>query len=123
MVVAMSLDEGNEFEWKGLALCRNYGDNFPKNDHPFFIEGAGRTYDIARPICASCPVVVDCLLYIIDDRGSIGFWGATTQNERANIRRHMDNGIDFTKAVEIVWSKNRKKRVTVPPKIVWKDWE
>lgn len=116
-------EEGEEFDWRSYAMCDGVAYDYDSEHHPFFGEGHGATYDGVRPYCASCPVVVDCLIYIIDDRTAVGFWGGTSPNERASIRRHIDNGSSFIDAVERVWNRNRRKFLPVPPKSIWKDWE
>ena len=41
----------------------------------------------AKNICKSCPLNVECLVYAVKDSSLEGIWGATTPNERKNMRR------------------------------------
>lgn len=41
----------------------------------------------AKAICQSCPLTSACLVYAIKDSSLEGIWGATTPNERKNMRR------------------------------------
>lgn len=41
----------------------------------------------AKAICQSCPLTSACLVYAIKDSSLEGIWGATTPNERRNMRR------------------------------------
>jgi len=41
----------------------------------------------AKTICASCPVLDDCLAYALETIQTEGIWGGTTSRERRKLRR------------------------------------
>lgn len=41
----------------------------------------------AKAICASCPVLDDCLAFAIETNQPDGIWGGHTSKERARLRR------------------------------------
>jgi WhiB family redox-sensing transcriptional regulator len=43
----------------------------------------------AKAICASCPVLSDCLGFALAQRDMQGIWGGTTDSERKQLRRDM----------------------------------
>jgi len=66
-------------EWRELALCRGEDQSifFPENDR----LASGR----AKAICATCPVMAQCMDYAIA-HDEVGVWGGTTQRERRRIK-------------------------------------
>lgn len=66
--------------WMERAACRG------EDTDAFLIERGPRT-DVARAICAVCPVHAACLRYALDDPDLVGIWGGTTSRERREIRR------------------------------------
>jgi WhiB family transcriptional regulator, redox-sensing transcriptional regulator len=62
------------------ARCRQMtpGEFFPS-------DGVG--VDVARRICADCPVQEECLAYALDYRIDHGVWGGTSERERRRILR------------------------------------
>lgn len=67
-------------EWMARTACRG------EDPAPFFAERGTRA-DVARAICATCPVHAACLRYALDDPDLVGVWGGTTARERREIRR------------------------------------
>jgi len=52
----------------------------------FFPEGKNKReqeYN-AKQICASCPIITDCLQFAIDNK-QVGIWGGTTDDERRHL--------------------------------------
>jgi hypothetical protein len=113
-------DDGDlPFKWRAFASCRGLAYN--EDTNPFFKEGRGEVYKIAREFCARCPVVIDCLLDGLDD--TIGFRGGTSVNERATIRRSLRLGMNFRNSVEEVWEYHRHSGVLrAPEKSIWSEW-
>lgn len=111
-----------EFDWRSFALC---GEIKYEDDDPFFAEGYGATYSVARTYCSVCPVVIDCLIEGLFDEENLGMWGCMSPNERTEVRNKMEEGYTLMRAAESVWAKERKKEsgMLVPPKKVWKDWD
>ena len=60
----------------------------PKYWHPESSEDSVGAYEIARPICATCPLQVRCLEYALANNIDHGMWGGTTPRERRRIRRN-----------------------------------
>ncbi len=72
-------------EWMGRGDCRTEPPSvfFPT-------DGAG--VEVAKVLCASCPVQVECLEYALRNRIDHGVWGGTSERERRRIlqRRRRD---------------------------------
>lgn len=47
----------------------------------------------AKRICRDCPVLNQCRQYAIDTAEPYGIWGATTPQERRNLRRRIDTEV------------------------------
>ncbi len=66
--------------WMGLGKCRELPpDTF------FPSDGVG--VEIARHICADCPVKGPCLEYAMENHIDHGVWGGTSERERRRIAR------------------------------------
>jgi WhiB family transcriptional regulator, redox-sensing transcriptional regulator len=66
--------------WMAEGNCR---------DHPpsTFFPSDGVGVDVARRICATCPVQGPCLEYALRNRVDHGVWGGTSDRERRRIAR------------------------------------
>ncbi len=63
------------------ALCREVGG------HIFFpAHGDYVTARLAKSICASCPIKIDCLREALADPNLDGIWGGTSRRERNRLR-------------------------------------
>jgi WhiB family redox-sensing transcriptional regulator len=40
----------------------------------------------AKAICASCPVLVECREFALEDPGTVGVWGGTSSRDRQKLR-------------------------------------
>lgn len=88
-LAAMPVNQGSDPEsvtaWMAEGSCRLYPPNkfFPS-------DGAG--VDRARKICASCPVINECLDYALENRIEHGVWGGCSERERRRIlkRRRLE---------------------------------
>ncbi|MGK2958570.1 MAG: WhiB family transcriptional regulator [Acidimicrobiales bacterium] len=67
-------------KWMKNGLCR---DQPPS--HFFPSDGVG--VEIARRLCATCPVKTPCLEYALAERIDHGVWGGTSERERRRIIR------------------------------------
>ena len=69
-----------EAEWMNEGNCR---------DHPpeVFFPSDGVGVQIARQICATCPVKEPCLEYALVQRIDHGVWGGASERERRRILR------------------------------------
>lgn len=67
-------------EWMAEGKCREV--------HPStFFPSDGVGVDLARRICAECPVRAMCLEYALRNRIDHGVWGGTSERERRRILR------------------------------------
>jgi WhiB family redox-sensing transcriptional regulator len=66
--------------WMGQGNCR---DHSPSTFFPS--DGVG--VEVARRICATCPVQGPCLEYALRNRVDHGVWGGTSERERRRIAR------------------------------------
>jgi WhiB family redox-sensing transcriptional regulator len=67
----------------GETPCMAYPD-------AFFIDqedGAKPLYTIARELCRSCPIRLQCLEYALENDENLGFWGGMSPRERKGARR------------------------------------
>ncbi|HEX7166093.1 MAG TPA: WhiB family transcriptional regulator [Acidimicrobiales bacterium] len=67
-------------EWMAVGNC---------NDQPpsLFFPSDGVGVEVARRICATCPVKEPCLEYALRNRIDHGVWGGTSERERRRILR------------------------------------
>ena len=67
-------------DWMSRGNCR---------DHPpsTFFPSDGVGVDVARRICATCPVKTPCLEYALRNGVDHGVWGGTSERERRRIAR------------------------------------
>lgn len=65
-------------EWMARGNCRN---------HPpeVFFPSDGVGVEVARRICAGCPVQDQCLEYALAHRIDHGVWGGTSERQRRRI--------------------------------------
>jgi WhiB family redox-sensing transcriptional regulator len=65
-------------EWMGRGNCR---DEPPATFFPS--DGVG--VEVARQLCATCPVKAPCLEYALRNRIDHGVWGGASERERRRI--------------------------------------
>lgn len=65
--------------WTESAACKGKGHLFFEDDHLTIVRKA-------KAVCATCPVIDQCLMYAMDNN-EFGVWGGMTANERKNYRR------------------------------------
>ncbi len=66
--------------WRQRAACRGL-------DPEIFYPAAEEDSEVAKAICAECPVREACLEYALTSREHEGIWGGTTARERRRIIR------------------------------------
>jgi WhiB family redox-sensing transcriptional regulator len=80
----MSKAEYPDFFEKGEPHCAS------ADPDAFFPEtGVGDSTTmvvLAKKICASCPYVIECLAWAMENE-ELGIWGGTTARERSRLRR------------------------------------
>lgn len=68
--------------WREAAAC------FDRPDVTFFPSPEDEAgVSSAKALCASCPVMDDCLAFAIETNQPDGVWGGTTPAERVRLRR------------------------------------
>jgi len=67
-------------DWMALGNCRAYSPDV-------FFPSDGVGVDVARRICADCPVKVACLEYALRNHIEHGVWGGASERERRRIAR------------------------------------
>jgi len=79
--------------WMAEGNCRN---------HPpaTFFPSDGVGVDRARKICATCPVVSECLEYALENRIEHGVWGGASERERRRILRRRRDAAPTTELIE-----------------------
>lgn len=65
--------------WHTDAACRGV-------DPELFFPDRGGPVDLAKQICAGCPVAVDCLDQAIRNREAFGIWGGMSERQRRKVR-------------------------------------
>lgn len=74
---------GKLLDETGETPCMAYPD-------AFFLDqevGVKPMYTMARQLCQSCPIRLQCLEYALDNNEDIGFWGGMAPKERKGISR------------------------------------
>lgn len=64
--------------WMAQGLCA-------EKPPSLFFPSDGVGVDVARKICAECPVKLTCLEYALDNRIDHGVWGGTSERERRRL--------------------------------------
>ena len=74
-------------EWMRRGNCRD-------EEPSLFFPSDGTGVDIARALCATCPVKEPCLEYALRNRIDHGVWGGASERERRRIlrQRRLDAG-------------------------------
>ena len=58
-----------------------------------FFPSDGVGVEVARRICATCPVKERCLEYALEHRIEHGVWGATSERQRRRILKKRKSGV------------------------------
>ena len=72
------MDQELDTEWMAHGNC---ADQPPS----LFVPSDGVGVEVAKRICADCPMRVRCLDYALDNRIDHGVWGGTSERERRRI--------------------------------------
>jgi WhiB family redox-sensing transcriptional regulator len=71
--------------WRQQAAC---ADVDPLIFFPVGVsEEAQAATDVAKSICAECPVAQECLLFAVTTNQEYGVWGGLDEEERKEVRR------------------------------------
>jgi WhiB family redox-sensing transcriptional regulator len=74
MVPAMETDT----DWMDTGNCR-------EEPPAVFFPNDGVGVELAKRICATCPVTETCLEYALENRIDHGVWGGTSERQRRRI--------------------------------------
>lgn len=69
-------------DWMDRGLCAQ------TDPESFFPEKGGSTRE-AKTICATCPVMAECLDYALDNDERFGIWGGLSERERRKVKAAM----------------------------------
>ncbi|MGH8902406.1 MAG: WhiB family transcriptional regulator [Egibacteraceae bacterium] len=71
--------------WREKAACRELDTAlfFPIGTTGPALEQIAR----AKAVCASCPVIRECLEWALDNNEQDGIWGGTDEDKRRRLRR------------------------------------
>ena len=72
-------------EWMASGLCR-------VEPPARFFPSDGVGVEIAKRICADCPVKTPCLEYALENRIDHGVWGGTSERQRRRILKKRKTG-------------------------------
>jgi WhiB family redox-sensing transcriptional regulator len=68
--------------WQARAACRDAADLFVSFAPHEGVAAKREREAAAKRVCASCPVVDECLLYALRVQEPLGIWGGLTAKER-----------------------------------------
>jgi len=69
-----------DVDWMKRGRCRAISPSV-------FFPSDGVGVDVARAICADCPVKTPCLEYALENKVDHGVWGGASERERRRIAR------------------------------------
>lgn len=72
-------------EWMAQGLCQY-------EPPATFFPSDGVGVEVAKRICATCPVQAPCLEYALDNRIDHGVWGGTSERQRRRILKRRRTG-------------------------------
>lgn len=88
---AEPLDTHDELDWMRFAACQGYEDLFFNEEKDR--KGTRRhKEDLAKELCAACPVQAECRASAFDERELYGVWGGLTENERHRLAGRQRTG-------------------------------
>ena len=81
------------WEWQRQALCR--GMAITLFFHPWGERGPTREAreNMAKRICAGCPVITECRRHALTVHEPYGVWGGLTEGERQGLLRQSSSAV------------------------------
>jgi WhiB family transcriptional regulator, redox-sensing transcriptional regulator len=76
----LGLGTPEQTEWMRDGLCA-------QTDPEEFFPDKGSSPRAAKAVCATCPVIDECLSYALEHNERFGIWGGTSERERRALRR------------------------------------
>jgi WhiB family redox-sensing transcriptional regulator len=92
-------------DWLTQAACRGL-------DTELFYPEAGEPTAMAREVCDSCPVAIQCLEHAIANREQYGIWGGTSVRKRRNGSLALENlrkRIEYLEIMKLAPEGRRKR--------------
>ena len=87
MISGLRVDEAETHRgtWRRFAACQDFDTNlfFPEEES----DGADEQTEVAKSICAECPVGSQCLEFALSTNQPYGIFGGLTEAERRSLRR------------------------------------
>lgn len=80
------MPEPQDLRWQDLAFCADKPPNL-------FFPNDGVGVEIARRICADCPVKEECLEFALSNHIDHGVWGGASERERRRIMKQRRRNI------------------------------
>ncbi len=98
-------------DWRTRAACRHIDPEL------FFPEGSAgpalQAVDLAKRVCAACPVQARCLNWALEHSATFGIWGGLTEGERRDLRRALTRSALSTAGRRR--ARRRSRRKETPP--------
>lgn len=79
----------NKMAWRRFGACVRPSPREPFRTDRFFETKIPINAIEAKKLCASCPVVEQCLDWALENNERFGIWGGLTERERRRMRRRM----------------------------------
>lgn len=79
-------------DWRSDAACGPEMDFFPsvpRGNSPADRAAYDAAVAAAKNVCRTCPVILECLTYAIEENEIHGIWGGLTPKERYSLRREV----------------------------------
>jgi WhiB family redox-sensing transcriptional regulator len=80
----------SKWHWQELGLCRGADPLLFFHTQNERGSSRSRRDQLAKRVCASCPVRLECADYAIRAREPYGVWGGLSEDDREGIFRQMD---------------------------------
>ena len=83
-------------EWPQYAACAQ------RDPNEMFVTGAAQ--NVAKKLCAGCPVRLECLAEALDSGEQFGVWGGMTERERRALLRRNPYVESWRRVFEVAYN-------------------
>jgi len=91
----LNIDNYPDFQEFGLPICAQTDPDafYPVESSELEGPGTSKYYNEegAKDLCKSCPYMMRCLMFAIQNN-ELGIWGGTTEHDRRLIKRSIRSG-------------------------------
>lgn len=98
-MINLNIDNYPNFEEFGTPPCAESDPDafYPMDSDDISGPGSSKYFNEsgAKEVCKSCPYIMSCLLFAIQNN-EMGIWGGTTEMERRMIKRSIRAGASLT---------------------------